>query len=129
MNIEQYIKTQSLKKSKVLTNYFIGAENKLFYSEEDNHIKNTFKTNKKATRNIIYSFNYYIALILIIFFLFSIFASSSTSNSELSAGSTFLALSGFLIFIPFFIKPIIHFFALENKRKKKNIEIYKSFYE
>jgi hypothetical protein len=116
MNIQEYIKATSLKKAIVLKNYFVGMEDRLFHTEDDHHIKNLFKTNKKHTREIVYMVVYYIAAFL------------SIAVITLILYGKPLAIVFMLLFSPLYIKPIVHFFALENKTKKKNIEIYKSFY-
>ena len=110
MNIKQYIEEYSIKKSKALRCYFLGNEYKLFLKEEDDHIKNLMKSNKKEFRSMIYRFNYFIALIILLIVI----------------GTGAFPLIIFLF--PFFIKPLVHFFALDNKIKNKNIYLYKKYY-
>ncbi|WP_053976591.1 hypothetical protein [Mangrovimonas xylaniphaga] len=112
MFTEELIKNYFLTKGKTIKAYLLGNEDKLFLAEDHDHIKNAFKSNKKETRMIFYRINYFIAVILLLIILYS-----PISNIWV-----------LLFALPFLIKPLAHLFALENKRIKKNIYLYKELY-
>mgnify|MGYP001032362808 CR=1 FL=1 len=113
MDLKQYINNYGLKKNKVFKNYLLGKEDNLFLTNEHDDITKLMSSNKKEFRRIVYRFNYFLALFVL---LISIFF--------LPEGFAFL-----LFLSPLFIKPITHYFALKNKTIKKNIYIYRKYYE
>ncbi|WP_452228323.1 MULTISPECIES: hypothetical protein [unclassified Lacinutrix] len=113
MSLEKYIETNKLSKSKCLKYYFLGKEDKLFLTDDHDDIRKLGKSNKKEFRMLLYRANYFLAL----FFLIG-------SIVMISSGGLIMLLPFFFVFI----KPLGHFFALGNKRKKKNIAIYKNYY-
>lgn len=131
MNIKQYIQAYTLTRSKVLKNYLVGNEDRLFLTDEHEDVRKLMKSNKKETRMFLYRINYFIALFFLIFIVFNI-VSSFFLISELGAKAVLIGTGTSLLMLIFFcwlfIKPLTHLFALENKRKKKNIDIYRKFY-
>ena len=118
MITEELIKNYFLTKSKTIKAYIFGNEDKLFLTDDHDHIKNTFKSNKKETRMMFYRFNYFIAVITSFIIL-----------SQLNDFQNFLSLLGnSILLFPLFLKPLVHLFAIKNKRNKKNISLYKQLY-
>lgn len=122
MITEELIKNYFLTKSKTVKAYLLGNEDKLFLTEDHDHIKNVFKNNKKVGRMIFYRINYFIALI-ILFHILAILSQLNNSPGLLD----FLMLLIPLYFI-IFLKPLVHLFALKNRRNNKNIAMYKELY-
>lgn len=117
MNIKEYIEKYALTKGKVIGHYLIGNEDRLFLTEEHDDIRRLTKSNKKETRMFFYRVNYFLSL----FFLLLILGNLFTLSFE-------WAVFNMIFFSWVFIKPLVHFFALKNKTKKKNIYIYRKFY-
>lgn len=113
MSLEKYIETNKLSKSKALKYYFLGKEDKLFLADDHDHIKNLRKSNNKDFRMLLYRANYFLALLILILSILNI----------TSSGLVVLLFSFYL-----FIKPLGHFFALDNRIKKKNLALYRSYY-
>ncbi|WP_435132532.1 SH3 domain-containing protein [Formosa sp. A9] len=122
MITEELIKNYFLTEGKTIKAYLLGNEDKLLTTENYDHIKDIFKSNKRDTRRFFYRFNYFIALLILLLILISIPSSLSNIQNFLNF------LLCLLIAIPFLIKPLAHLFALKNKRIKKNIYLYKELY-
>ncbi|MBE7644635.1 hypothetical protein G1K66_01310 [Tenacibaculum finnmarkense] len=110
---QQDIENKFLTKSQVLKAYLLGNEDKLFLLDEHDHIKNVFKSNKKDMRMSLYRINYFIVVACLLIGLLLIIKSTKAS--------ILLIILGFI----FSLKPLVHLFALENKRNKMNIYLYK----
>ncbi|SNR58382.1 hypothetical protein [Lutibacter flavus] len=109
MKIETYLRKNKLEMSTAVKKFLLGKEFNLFVTEEDDHIKNTFKSNKKEFGDYIYKFNYYLFVLIL-----SIFLISPGYRSGLS-----------IFVIIFGLKPLSHYLSLKNKVARVNITGYK----
>lgn len=107
---QQDIENKFLTKSQVLKAYLLGNEDKLFIVDEEDW-------EKKKKRRIFYRISYFAAIAIIFYLLINIL------NFDLLFDSPFLIFVLLLL-----LKPLRHFFALENKRNKKNLHLYKMLY-
>ncbi|MFD2540976.1 hypothetical protein ACFSSB_01480 [Lacinutrix gracilariae] len=125
MITEELIKKYFLTKSKTIKAYLIGNEDKLFLTEDHDHIKNVFKSNKKEGRMIFYRINYFIAVIFLLGSFFMVMSWLSQINNIQDILYIFVLLAPLLLI---FLKPLVHLFALKNRRNNKNISMYKELY-
>lgn len=108
MKKETYLKQNTLTMSTAVKKFLRGKEFDLFITEEDDNIKNLFKSNKKEFRDYLYKFNYYLFVFLFLLFLFL-----PDYRSVL-----------FFFVIIFGLKPLSHYLALKNKVARVNIARY-----
>ncbi|WP_452228194.1 YARHG domain-containing protein [Lacinutrix sp. MEBiC02404] len=131
MITEELIKNYFLTKGKTIKAYLLGNEDKLFLTEDHDHIKNVFKSNKKKTRMFFYRVNYFLALLiflsLLIFSFSLVLIKSKIDNSQNPIGFSIVLIPLLLIFL-LYLKPLVHLFSLKNKRNKMNIHLYKNLY-
>ncbi|WP_370424994.1 hypothetical protein [Tenacibaculum dicentrarchi] len=108
MFTQKFIKENFLTKSQVLKAFLLGKEDRLF-------IENPDDWENKKPRRMLYRINYFLAIFFTLFVLVSI------SEGELTVVI-------FIVYLIILLKPLVHYFALENKRIKKNIFLYKRLY-
>src|SRR5690554_5590673 len=61
MDIKQYVEKYSLTKGKVMRNYLLGREDRLFLIDKADDGKGEMKNNKNRVRRFLYQINYFLA--------------------------------------------------------------------
>ncbi|MBE7659192.1 hypothetical protein J2Q11_03105 [Tenacibaculum finnmarkense genomovar finnmarkense] len=108
MFTQKFIEENFLTKSQVLKAFLLGKEDRLF-------IENPDDWEEKKPRRMFYRINYFLAI------FFTLFILGQIQKGELTIGI-------FIVYLIILLKPLVHYFALENKRIKMNIFLYKRLY-
>lgn len=115
MTFKKFIKTNEITRAKAIKHFLLGNEYKLFLTSEDDE-----NYSKIKFRQFVYRIIYFI-VVIILFFSILLFDSSRPPSGWINFSPSFI------MFLILAIKPIAHLINLKNKRKKKNIYLYRVY--